>query len=87
MAKSFNKKHSENADISTSAIFDVDVWPWLYITTHSKFNKIKTQIYQGLIPNFILKNINYKENGLLRPCDLDLKPISIGFEPVRYAAI
>ena len=25
MAKSFNKKHSENADISTSAIFDVDV--------------------------------------------------------------
>ena len=24
-----NKKHSENADTSTSVTFDLDVWPWL----------------------------------------------------------
>ena len=45
-----NKKHSENADTSTSETFDLDVWPWPYFKVKKAYIIRCRLLYCTLVP-------------------------------------
>ena len=48
-----NKKHSKNADISTSVTFDLVVWPWLFVKV-KKADVIRCHLlYCTLVPGMM----------------------------------
>ena len=53
-----NKKHSENADTSTSVIFDLVVWPWPYVKVKKADGNRWRFLYYTLVPKTASKSVS-----------------------------
>ena len=80
-----NKKHSENADTSTSLTFDLEVWPWPHFKVKKAYVIRSRFLYCALVPGMISVNVIICEIWPLihffRPltftCDLQLMSRSL----------
>ena len=53
-----NKKHSENADTSTSVTFDLDVWPLYYVKVKKAYVIRCCVLYCPLVPDMMTCRCN-----------------------------
>ena len=61
--KIHNKKHSENADTSTSVTFDLELWPWPYIKVKKAY--VIRLLYCTLVPGIMSVSVIVCEIWLL----------------------
>ena len=80
--RNFNKKHSENADTSTSVTSDLDVWPWPCQNAYIIRCRL---LYCTLVPGMVsVSEIVCKiwPLRLVHFCDLWPSPVTFHFYPL-----
>ena len=74
---SYNKKHSENADNSTSVTFDLYLRPWPYFKVKKAYVILCRLLYCVLVPGMMSVNVIVFEIWpLIHFCDLWPSPVT-----------